>query len=304
MINKHTQLFSIKNIFLAAICFSLFACGSEQTNDNSQNITDTTKADTVAKENTSQKIFYALPSPIQLGKMLQKSGANYDKKIMSSIDDVSKYATSNSKALNLGVYGADLSYSAIFGQSQETMNYLKSCKKLAEELNITGSFSTEMMKRMEANVSKKDSILPLISEVFLNSDEALKENSQSNISTLVLAGGFIEGLYVGTQVAKTVKNNKDVVTRIAELKGALNNLVLMLSTETADQEVVTLTNDLKAIKEVYNEMTTTTAEASVKADTTTNKMTIGGKSSYTLSKEQLDKITTKVAEIRTKITKP
>jgi len=305
MIINKAHLFSLKNVLAIAITFTFFACGSDQTSDTDQNLTDTTKVDSSAKGNASQKIFYGLPSPIQLGKMLQKSGASYDKKMLSSADDITKYTSSNSKALNLGVYGADLSYSAIFGQNQETMNYLNGCKKLAEQLNITGSFSNEMMKRMETNVSKKDSILPLISEVFLNSDEALQANAQSNISILVLAGGFIEGLYVATQVSKTVKNNKDIITRIAELKGALNNLILMLSTETVDQEVVTLTNDLKAIKEIYNEMAVTAAaETTVKADSTTNKMTIGGKSSYSLSKEQLEKIATKIAEIRNKITKP
>ena len=79
----------------------------------------------------------------------------------------------------------------------------------------------------------------------------------------------------------------------------------MLSTETSDQEVVALTEDLKAIKEIYNETPANTdVNVTVKADTTKNVMTIGGKSNYSLTKEQLDKIATKAEAVRAKIIKP
>lgn len=292
--------------FVGFLTFSIIitGCGSSDKPEDNQDeiISDTTQVQ--AEESNTQKVFYSIPSPLQLAKLLQKSGAAYNKEILSSPDKASNFVSSNSKALNLGVFGADLSYSAIFSESQQTMNYLKSSRKLAEELGITSSFTNDMMKRMETNVSVKDSILPLISEVFLNSDEALKENAQSNISTLVLAGGFIEGLYLATKVSQTIKKNQDIVTRVAELKGALSNLILMLSTEEKDAEIVALTKDLNEIKEIYNQMEVTSSDISVKADSTKNKMTIGGKAKYNLTGEQLEKISTKIEALRNKIIKP
>ena len=278
----------------------LMGCGSETT-ENTGNDSITT-SDSVPPHQ-SDNAFYSIPSPIQLGQMLQRAGAKYDKKVLNSADNAAKYTSATSKALNLGVYGADLSYSAVFNQSQEVMTYLSSSKKLAEDLGITTSFSASMMERMEKNTGNRDSLLQIISELFLSSNEALKENDQSNISVLVLAGGFIEGMYVGTQVSKTVKDNKAIYARIGEFRGSLSNLIMLVSTASGPEGAVVL-GDLNEIKAIYDESAVTEERATTSVDTTKKVMTIGGKKNYTLSKEQIEKITALVETIRTKITKP
>jgi hypothetical protein len=147
-------------------------------------------------------------------------------------------------------------------------------------------------------------VLAIISELFLSSNEALKENDQSNISVLVLAGGFIEGMYVGTQSAKTVKNSKAIYGRIAEFRGTINNLIMLVSTVNDDTGPEVLA-DLKSIKAVYDESPMEAAAPSTATvDTTKKTMTIGGKSHYTLSDAQIEKITKLTEEICAKIVKP
>lgn len=299
---------SIKKIIsttaiVVMVVFSFYSCGSGS-NDTVKDTKDSIPA--VPEKDTSKKqnVFYSIPSPIQLGQFLKRAGASYDVKVLNPLDNASKYSSTTKKALNLGVYGADLSYSAIFNQTQEIQSYLNGSKKLAEDLGISNSFSKETIKRMEANIANKDSVLEIISEIFLNSNESLKDNDQAGISSLVITGGFIEGLYVGTHVAKTVKKNEGIVTRIAELKGSLNNLITILSLEKQDADIADLINDLKSIKEVYDEMVVTESKAVAKADTTKKTMTIGGSAHYSLSKEQLEKITSKAESIRAKIIKP
>ena len=120
---------------------------------------------------------------------------------------------------------------------------------------------------------------------------------------MVLAGGFVEGMYVGTQVSKTVKNNKAIYARIGEFRGSLNNLIMLLSTVNGGEGDVILT-DLRSIKAIYDESAVTEEKATTSVDTTKKVMTIGGKKNYALSKEQIEKITTLVETIRTKIVKP
>ncbi len=252
---------------------------------------------------TSANAFYSIPSPIQLGQMLQRAGAGYDKSVLNPTDNLTLYVSQKSKALNLGVYSADLSYSAVFNQSQEVMSFLTSSKKLAEELGIATSFSSLMMERMKKNAGNRDSLLYIISELFLSSNEALKENDQSQISVLVLAGGFVEGMYIGTQVAKTVKNNKAIYARIGEFRGSLNNLIMLVSTVNGSDAYDVLA-DLKKIKAVYDESAVVEERPVTAVDTTKKIMTIGGKSNYKLSDDQIEKITEIVATIRAKIIKP
>ena len=285
----------------ALLACTLFGCSSEPA-DKSKELTDTTSS-TETSNSKEPNIFYSVPSPIQLGQLLQKAGATYDKKVLNSLDNVSAYSTADSKALNLGVYGADLSYSAVFNQNQETMSYLSNSKKLAEQLGIMSSFSEDMMKRMNKNEGNKDSLLQIISELFLSSNEALKENDQSDVSVLVLAGGFIEGMYIGTQTAKTVKDNAAIYKRIAELRGSLNNLIMLVATinDSGGPDVLA---DLKSIKALYGEAPAA-EKITATADTTKKTMTIGGgKSNNTLTKDQIEKITEQVASIRAKIIKP
>ena len=279
----------------------LASCSGDNGNENGTN--DSISIIDSIPKHRAENAFYSIPSPIQLGQMLKRAGAGYDKKVLNPTENSSKYSSVNSKALNLGVYGADLSYSAVFNQSQEVMSYLTSSKKLAEELGITTSFSTSVMERMEKNTGNRDSLLFIISELFLSSNEALKENDQSHISVLVLAGGFIEGMYVGTQVAKTVKDNKAIYARIGEFRGSLNNLIMLISTVN-ESDVSEILTDLRSIKAVYDESAVVEEKATTEVDTTKKVMTIGGKSNYNLSNEQIEKITTIVADVRAKIIKP
>ncbi|CAN5378344.1 hypothetical protein BH10BAC1_BH10BAC1_05750 [soil metagenome] len=299
MVLKSILKNTLKGSVFMSILF-LSSCGSETT-ENSGN--DSIPVLDSIPHQSSDNAFYSIPSPIQLGQMLQRAGAKYDKKVLNPTDNAPKYTSEKSKALNLGVYGADLSYSAVFNQSQEVMSYLASSKKLAEELGITTSFSAIMMERMEKNSGNKDSLLQIISELFLSSNEALKENDQSHISVLVLAGGFIEGMYVGTQVSKNVKDNKAIYARIGEFRGSLSNLIMLVSTVNGSDGYDVLA-DLKSIKAVYDESAVTEEKPSTSVDTTKKVMTIGGKKNYSLSKEQIEKITTLVETIRTKIVKP
>ena len=291
------------NIIAASIAaLTMFSCSTGSSDKTKETTDSITSSEPKPEKKTA--VFYALPSPIQLGMILQKAGAAYNKSILNTVDNLATYSAQNSKALNLGVFGADLSYAAIFNQTQDTKIFLNAAKKLADDLGISSSFSADMMKRMEKNEGNKDSLLQIISDLFLSSNESLKENKQADISALVLAGGFVEGIYIGTQSAKNAKDKDAINKRIAGLRGPLSNLILMLETlnNTSYSEII---ENLKSIKTIYGDGTSATANATATADTTKKTLTIGGgKAETNLSKEQLEKITTQVASIRAKIIKP
>jgi hypothetical protein len=263
-----------KSIMIVAIGV-LSACSSEPSDVKHETV------DTAAVVQAPQKNdngFYDIPQPIQQVQLLQQAGAGYDKTLLNPLDNASKYTVTNSKALNLGVYGADLSYAAVFNQPQDAILYLTASKKLAEALSIKGDFYNDIMKRMEKNNGNKDSLLGIVSDVYRRSNESLKENDQSHISALVVAGSFIEAMYIGTQVAKNVKDKAAIYERIGDFRGSLNNLVMLITT-VHDTDFGDVLSDLKSIKAIYGE-----AQDSK------------------LSDEQMIKITKQVKAIRIKIT--
>jgi hypothetical protein len=301
---------SIKKIISAslfAVLLSAFFCGC----GSNEGSGDTEKTDTTSMESGEMKvldkktknIFYALPSPIELAQLIQKAGAKYDKNLLNSINNIGKYNSNSSKALNLGIYGADLSYTSVFdNNTQESILYLGCTRKLAESLGVGGAFNDKTIERMQANTGKKDSLLSIISDSYMSTDEMLKESQRENASALVIAGGFIEGIYLGTQLAKSSKNNSEIIHRIAEQKGTLDNTIGLLNTIGPDAGIESILEDMKTLQTIFSEITVnTTTATSVKTDASTNVTTIGGKIVYSVTPETMNKLTEKTSEIRTKI---
>ncbi|MBC7124657.1 MAG: hypothetical protein H5T24_03430, partial [Bacteroidales bacterium] len=81
-----------------------------------------------------KQIFYSLPSPLETAMILKRSGATYNEELLNPIENASKYNTTKSMALNLGIYSTDLSYASLFDQTQATIKYMTVSKKMAEGL--------------------------------------------------------------------------------------------------------------------------------------------------------------------------
>ncbi|MBI4931126.1 MAG: hypothetical protein HY841_10210 [Bacteroidetes bacterium] len=302
----------LKKLLVACIIISFFSpffisCGGNEGNGEGDgaDTTDTGDGNGMTKTpSKAQNIFYAIPSPIELAQLIQKAGAKYNKDLLNDPNNVTKYSTNTSKALNLGVYGADLSYTSVFDDNtQESILYLACTRKLAESLGVGNAFDEKTVDRIQNNTGKKDSLLTIISDSYMNTDEMLKESQRENASSLVIAGGFIEALYLGTQLSKTSKNPLDIINRIAEQKGTLDNVVGLLSSYEQDAGIAGVLADVKQLKEIYDQVKVESKTASeAKTNPNTKVTTIGGKIIYTMTPELVEKLTVKVAEIRTKIT--
>jgi hypothetical protein len=288
-------------MFFAAAMILMPSCsGSENATDESAEAADSSGTNNTMKVQKTQNVFYSIPSPIETSSLLQKAGATYDADFLNPIENVSKYNSTSGKALNLGVYGADLSFTSIFDQTQESMLYLKCTNKLASGLGISGAFGESTISRIEANQENRDSLLQIISDAFWASDSYLKENDRPNTSALIVAGGWVEGLYIATRVAGATKN-EEVVTRIGEQKLSLENLIGMLESCGKDENIEPVLNDLRGLKSTYDKLKTKSSKTEVSTDPKTKVTTIGGGEGMTVSKEQLAEITKKVEGIRNNI---
>lgn len=245
-----------------------------------------------------QDIFYSVPSPMEMASILKRSGATYDMTLLNEVKRVNSYSSARSQALNLGIYGADLSYVSVFNQNQEAIIYMSCTKKLADNLGVSKAFDDHMIERMEGNVDNRDSLLTIISETYYMLDAYLKENDRDHISAMVIAAGWVEGLYLATSIASSDENvDKILLQRIAEQKLSLDNLRELVKSYNKKNQLDDIARDLEKIHEVYTDVTITKEKSSVvkAADGTTR---IGGQTKVDISKETLDKITKVVSEIR------
>lgn len=288
---------------LGFFAFTLVSCGgSEKSETDNIGGDDKSSPHTTEKDTVVENIFYSVPSPIETATLIQKAGVPYNKDYLNDIQSVSKYTTTGDKALNLGVYGSDLSFTSIYDQTQESMLYLKCANNLANGLGISGAFDENTANRLEANKSNRDSLLGIISESFWTADSYLKDNERPGTSSLIIAGGWVEALYIATKIAEASKN-KEIETRIAEQKFTLENVLGMLKKYNFDETVASVHKDLSDLKTVYDEVHVTKSTTASTTDSKTGVTTIGGGSKISLTPEQLKSISEKIKAIRTKIVK-
>lgn len=170
---------------------------------------------------------FSIPSPIEIAKLIKQTNISYNKSILNPVSNNSNYATSLKQALNLGVYGADLTYINIYEEFSDGIKYFNTIKYLSNDLNIVNSFTEKLLKKIEHNKMNKDSLLIIVSKAFKNADKYLVDNERNDIAVLVLAGSWIESMYLITQSLKE-KTNQKLIERIGDQKYPLENLIELL----------------------------------------------------------------------------
>ncbi len=249
-----------------------------------------------------RKIFYNVPSPIEMTSVLQKSGALYKPEILNSFKIADKYVNVPQQALNLGAYGSDLSYVRLFDQIQLSINYLSAIKRLCDELNIPEEQGSFAISRMEKNMDNKDSLLQIISETYSSADAYLKDNDRGNTATLIILGGWIEALYISTNIVNFDNTkNREVVNRIGEQKYSLNNLIELIKSYPNDKDLQEYIPLLLELKKNYENVSIEYIKGDVVTEKEKKLTTIYSQAIVTIDKMSFDEIKNTIAKIRTKV---
>jgi hypothetical protein len=249
--NKLRNL-SLAKVAIIFAALSIFAFGCSNAGQTDESNVDTT----LTLTDQAEKLVYPLPTPLEITNMLNKAGASYIIGIANRPENVDKYFTESAKALNLGVYGADLSYSATYEMSQETMNFFMCTKKLRDGLDVQTPGDDSLSIKIENNIENKDSIYNILTGSFKGTFDYLNDNGKGAIAVMVLAGGWIEGLYLSTELAGMIDKNADILQGIADQKATLSKLIPLMEAYKENQNVSEVLKSLNTIKLVFDELET------------------------------------------------
>ncbi|MCW8898467.1 MAG: hypothetical protein OQJ96_08515 [Flavobacteriales bacterium] len=235
-------------IFPIFLCLIFTSCS----NNDSETIENIEISDIKTEERAiaSNKVLSTVPLPLEAAEIFKTEGVIYDKNYLNVVENVNNYSTSTQKALNFGVYGVDLSYATIFDQTQACMLYINCSKKLAEELGLTNIFDVATIERIENNIENKDSVLSIAEKSYRQADTYLKSSHQEELAALVLAGGWIEGLYLGTRQSAKDIDKSLIKQKINDQKQSLVELIKLLESFKNDN-IANLNNQLKQLDEIF-----------------------------------------------------
>jgi len=242
-------------IVLVTICglTVLSSCtgNSKKTSEESSVLADI-KKDQVEKE--VAEFVYPLPTAFEVTEMLNRIGASYILALSNPADAGDKYFTEKEKALNLGVYNADLSYASTYNQKQNIIDYMNASNKLIEDLGFADVIDENTLKEIETVENDKDQLIELISNTFYKSYEYLNETKRGSVSVLVLAGSWIEVLYISTHISEDTYNNVEMVKLVMEQKEPLNKLMVIFEDYNSNADVVETSKSLEKLHSVFNEL--------------------------------------------------
>jgi len=293
---------------MTGLVFLLASCGFERNRvrDREVSLEDyLTEEDIFDDIDKAKKIFYSLPSPLETAMLLKSAGVEYNEMILNNLNNIEKYTTNKSKALNLGIYTTDLSFASLFDQAQTSLNYMDGIKRIATDMGISDAVDDETLTRLEQNLNNRDIVMDIISETFLNSSSYLKENDQQDIAAIVLVGGWIEGLYIGTQMAgeNPAEGNK-LVERVAEQKLSFSIVERMLEenrTKASGEEnpdIVSLINELQALNTAYNDIEVLTSSSTVEQEETTGTAVLKSDTRIVITAEAFNNLKSVVETLR------
>jgi hypothetical protein len=290
-------------LFIAAFVVSLLftGCGSGGSEGGEQDVVIDTEIDEDVLQDVkeAEKIFYSLPSPLESAMLIKSAGAKFNEDLLNPSDNTTKYTTNKLKALNLGIYTCDLSFSSLYDQTQLVIEYMTAAKAMADGLGILDAISEETINRLEENVNNRDVIMDIVSETFLNSNSYLEDNEQPAIASIVLVGAWVEGLYISTQLVDLDEFDSDkLVGRIIDQKLSVDIMMKLLEDNNTHPSVEGILEQMRGLKAVFDKINISSGE--IKPEIDENNVTVLKSTVETdMTRETFVELSDIVKEIRT-----
>lgn len=213
------------------------------------------KTNVMTRENVEQNVrefVYPLPTAFEVTEMLNRIEAAYILDICNDKGNVDKYVTEAKRAMNMGVYSADLCYASTYNQHAQVMEYTQTIRAMVDALDMTAAVDPELAVKMESNENNKDGMTELISNSFYDAYDYLNKHGRGPISLMIVGGSWVEGLYIATHISDDTFDNKEMVKILLSQKEPLEKLVALLDQNIADANLKTLREKLEPLFSIYS----------------------------------------------------
>ncbi len=255
----------LKRIITITIATTLLSCNS---NAPDTNTASETKPDSAKTETTSapangladfefHTLVVNIPSPFEIITLLPKANIPFNKGIINSTDNESKYVTSTKKGLNYGSYIVDLVYLSSNEQFSQVKTYFKTSRNMAQSLGCADSFDKIAGNRLEKNIDKKDTINKVIDQIYVEMDGYLRTNDRLLSATQILVGSWVESQYITVSLIKDeTKNNDNAILfqNISEQGNTIDKLVELLKEFEKERDFLPVINELKELAKIYKDV--------------------------------------------------
>ncbi len=192
-----------------------------------------------------------VPTPGKLNEHLSAAKINYNKGILLPSGKSGSYSSNYQKAIGLGAFGSDLGIAAAYNQPQDALEYLTQIGKLAGDLGIGSAFDPEFSKQLLGSISKPDTFQMMLDQAYDKAEKNLRSNQRVAIAVLMVAGGWVEGLYTSVEGLNSNpkgENTKAIYTDIAVHCGGFSYVFELLEAYKSNPDCQKLLQEMEPSK--------------------------------------------------------
>ncbi|MBQ3636496.1 MAG: hypothetical protein II951_12915 [Bacteroidales bacterium] len=244
-----------------------------------------------------------ISSPVEMANEVKGTGVGFSQGILNPAGMENKYETSFKKAVNLGVYAADLGYINTFNKNLVVVDYLGSIKRLADGIGVGQFLDFTTLTRLAKNSTNLDSLKQLSVTSFNDIDRYLREQNRSNVSTAIVVGTWVEGIYITSQVINQT-HDKGLIDRLGEQKDIVEILRIVINTYSkSDRDYKALSGKIEELKHIYEGVKVTTEMGEPETQEIDGMLIIVQNeiTHIDISEEQVKSIIAKINEIRSSL---
>ncbi|MBA4322602.1 MAG: hypothetical protein C0408_07280 [Odoribacter sp.] len=263
-----------------------------------------TNSERLARGNEKSEIFYGLLTPVEITAIFSRLGVPYEKAALNPVANNDLYTSNAKAAVNLGIYGVDFGYIKMFSISQQMIDYIFTIKDMSNKLGIPDKYLMEPIKKLESNMSSPDTILALVNKSYTDIESHLRKEGRESTAGLMLMGGWVEALYLTTQLLYNAeKPDTEVVEKIAQQKYTLTSLLSFMKNYYDDPVVVYYTKKLIFLKRYFDKFDIYFKKGDLEINTSRQVLMASG-SETTVTLETLTDIKNYVAKLRSEMVSP
>ncbi len=278
-------------------------CGNKPAGETADNMADTSAVKEPAKKPGEVQKYSQVPSPGEMFSFIKQLGnkAKDDVTQLNSPENLKKYNDNKSKALNFGIYSADLLFCSTFNHGAEALKYFVNIKKLGDDIGISTAINEQTATRISNNISNPDSLANISNDLYFTTFDHLESNDRGNTLAMVMAGGWVESIYMVTSMEPVYKKDSPVITRVAEQKYTLENLMDFMKKYEKDPDVASVLKQLDNLKAEFDKIEDAKGPAAITVKKG-KKILGGGSTGIAVTADQYKAIVEKTMAIRKMMT--
>jgi hypothetical protein len=247
---------TITKILVAVMILAVAGTYSCKNRSNSPKVKDSKlkELNEMEKQGLEQKIeenVYPLPTSAEVLKKLTDMDLGYILGATNPPSNARNYVGSYSRSVNLGVFGADLSYATLYNMQQDVIDYLAALGTLAGDLNLQKIYDASLYDQIRENFDNRDTLVNILTGAFDRTYGYMVDGGQTNLALLMVGGAWVEGMYLTLAVSESGAHVSGFEAVLLDQKKSFELLEELATPHTGDALVAKMLTDIQPIKAIY-----------------------------------------------------